>query len=102
MLDALQAFAGFDEQGVEVLADVGVQLQIAELLADGRIRLAGETYGSLSSAGAAVKRAVLGPDIPQSVYATDGWMFWRATDARAGDTTTLRVIRQRVAADHTG
>jgi hypothetical protein len=29
-------------------------------------------------------------------------MFWRATDARAGDTTTLRVIRQRVVADHTG
>jgi hypothetical protein len=29
-------------------------------------------------------------------------MFWRATDARAGDTTTLRVIRRRVAADHTG
>jgi hypothetical protein len=29
-------------------------------------------------------------------------MFWRATDARAGDTTTLRVIRQRVVAGHTG
>jgi hypothetical protein len=49
----------------------------------------------------AVKRAVLGPDIPKSVYSTDGWVFWRATDARAGDTTTLRVIRQRVAGDDT-
>jgi hypothetical protein len=28
-------------------------------------------------------------------------VFWRATDARAGDTTTLRVIRQRVAGDDT-
>jgi hypothetical protein len=90
------------QAGSRLEADYRGQHHVAELLADGRIRLASETYGSLSSAGAAVKRAVLGPDIPQSVYATDGWMFWRATDARAGDTTTLRVIRQRVAADHTG
>jgi hypothetical protein len=27
--------------------------------------------------------------------------FWRVTDAKAGDTVTLKVIRQRVAADHT-
>jgi hypothetical protein len=90
------------QAGSRLEADYRGQHHIAELLADGRIRFAGETYGSLSSAGAAVKRAVLGPDIPQSVYATDGWLFWRATDARAGDTTTLRAIRQRVAADHTG
>jgi Restriction Enzyme Adenine Methylase Associated len=90
------------QAGSRLEADYRGQHHVAELLADGRIRLAGETYGSLSSAGTAVKRAVLGPDIPQSVYATDGWLFWRATDARAGDTTTLRVIRQRVATDHTG
>jgi hypothetical protein len=80
-------------------ADYRGQHHVAELLADGQIRLAGQMYGSLSSAGAAVKQAVLGPDIPQSVRATDGWLFWRATDAKAGDTTTLRVIRQRVAAE---
>jgi hypothetical protein len=73
----------------------------AEILADGQIRLLGETYGSLSSAGAAVKQAVRGPDIPETVYATDGWGFWHATDAKAGDTTTLKVIRQRVAAERT-
>jgi hypothetical protein len=77
------------------------QHHVAELLGDRQIRLAGEMSGSLSSAGAAVKQAVLGPEIPESVRATDGWQFWLATDARAGDTTTLRVMRQRVAADRT-
>jgi Restriction Enzyme Adenine Methylase Associated len=86
------------QAGSRLEADYRGQHHTAELLADGQIRFAGETHGSLSSAGAAVKRAVLGPDIPESVYATDGWVFWRATDAQAGDTTTLRVIRQRVAA----
>jgi hypothetical protein len=87
--------------GSRLEADYRGQHHTAELLADGHIRLAGETHRTLSSAGVAVKRAVLGPDIPKSVYSTDGWVFWRATDARAGDTTTLRVIRQRVAGDDT-
>src|SRR6266498_1909700 len=73
----------------------------AELLADGQIRFQGRTYRSLSSAGMAVKQAVRGPDIPESILATDGWAFWRATDAKAGDTVTLKVIRQRLATDHT-
>jgi hypothetical protein len=76
------------------------QHHTAELLADGQVRFQEETYGSLSSAGVAVKQAVRGPDIPESIRATDGWSFWRATDAKAGDTVTLKVIRQRVAADH--
>jgi hypothetical protein len=50
----------------------------AELLADGQIRFQEETFGSLSSAGVAVKQAVRGPDIPESIRATDGWSFWRA------------------------
>jgi Restriction Enzyme Adenine Methylase Associated len=77
------------------------QHHTAELLGDGQIRYQEETYGSLSSAGAAVKQAIRGPDIPESIRATDGWSFWRATDAKAGDTVTLKVIRQRVATDHT-
>jgi hypothetical protein len=89
------------QAGCRIEADYRGQHHVAELLGGGRIRLAGETYGSLSNAGAAVKQAVLGPEIPESVYATDGWVFWRATDAKAGDTTTLRVIRQRVAAERT-
>jgi hypothetical protein len=77
------------------------QHHTAELLADGHFRFQEETYGSLSSAGAAVKQAIRGPDIPESIRATDGWSFWRATDAKAGDTVTLKVIRQRVAVDDT-
>jgi len=89
------------QAGSRLEADYRGQHHTAELLADGQIRLAGQTHRTLSSAGGAVKRAVHGPGIPKSVYSTDGWVFWRATDAKAGDTTTLRVIRQRVAGDDT-
>jgi Restriction Enzyme Adenine Methylase Associated len=88
------------QAGCRIEADYMGEHHTAELLADGQLRFRGETYASLSSAGAAVKQAVRGPDIPESVYATDGWAFWRGTDARTGDTVTLKVIRQRVAADH--
>lgn len=87
--------------GCRIEADYMGEHHAAELLAGGQIRFRGETYGSLSSAGAAVKQAVRGTDIPESVRATDGWGFWRATDARTGNTATLKVIRQRVAGDHT-
>jgi Restriction Enzyme Adenine Methylase Associated len=90
------------QAGSRLEADYRGQHHVAELLGDGRIRLAGETYGSLSSAGAAVKRAVLGPDIPPVRLRHRRVAVLAATDARAGDTTTLRVIRQRVATDHTG
>ena len=86
--------------GGRIETDYMGQYHSAELLADGQIRFREETYGSLSSAGAAVKQAVRGPDIPESIRATDGWSFWRATDAKTGDTVTLKVIRQRVATDH--
>jgi hypothetical protein len=88
------------QAGGRIEVDYMGQHHTAELLADGQISFQGETYGSLSSAGVAVKQAVRGPDIPDSIRATDGWAFWRATDAKAGDTITLKVIRQRVAADH--
>jgi Restriction Enzyme Adenine Methylase Associated len=87
--------------GSRLETDYMGQHHTAELLGDGQIRYQEETYGSLSSAGAAVKQAIRGPDIPVSIRATDGWSFWRATDANAGDTVTLKVIRQRVAADRT-
>jgi hypothetical protein len=87
--------------GGRIETDSMGQHHTAELLADGQVRFQEEPYGSLSSAGVAVKEAIRGPDIPESVRATDGWSFWRATDAKAGDTVTLPVIRQRVATDHT-
>jgi len=86
--------------GGRIETDYMGQHHTAELLAEGQIRFQDKTYGSLSSAGVAVKQAIRGPDIPESIRATDGWSFWRATDAKAGDTVTLKIIRQRVAADH--
>ncbi|HYT91333.1 MAG TPA: hypothetical protein VEL76_21655 [Gemmataceae bacterium] len=54
----------------------------AELLADGQISFQGQTYRLPSSAGIAVKEAVRGPGIRDPICATDGWAFWRATDAK--------------------
>ncbi len=57
------------------------------------------TYRSLSAAGEAMKVALRGPNIPESVKATDGWSFWSATDA-TGETVKLRQLRRRVATQH--
>jgi hypothetical protein len=73
----------------------------AKLLGDGGVEFRGQRYSSLSAAGAAVKVASRGPDTPQSVYATDGWEFWSATDGVMGETTSLKEIR-RGAARETG
>jgi hypothetical protein len=89
------------QAGSRIEADYLGTHHTAELLTDGQIRLQDQTYGSLSSAGTAVKQAVRGPNLPETAYATDGWGFWRATDARAGDVTTLKVIRQRLAVERT-
>lgn len=71
----------------------------ATVLADGGVSYGGQTYRYLSAAGEAVKLVLLGADIPNTVRATDGWGFWRATDARSGDTVTLKQLRARTTAD---
>jgi len=71
----------------------------ADVLSDGTVRYRDQTYRSLSAAGEAVKVALLGPDIRDTIRATDGWGFGRATDARSGDTVTLKQLRARAAAD---
>jgi hypothetical protein len=52
------------------------------------------TYRSLSAAGEAMKVALRGPNIPDSVKATDGWSFWSATDT-TGQTVKLKELRRR-------
>jgi hypothetical protein len=69
-----------------------------ELGPDGWVSFRGKPCSSLSSAGAAVKFAARGPDIPESVSATDGWEFWSAKDEIQGDVVALKEIRRRAAA----
>lgn len=73
------------------------QRYTAEVLSDGTIRYEGETYRTLSAAGAAVKEVVHGPDLPQSLRATDGWGFWMAMEADTGVPTSLLELRRRAA-----
>ena len=70
-----------------------------ELLADGQVRYNGRMYASLSAAGAAVKTELRGPDIPDSVLATDGMDFWSAKDEKSGDLVKIKEIRRRTAQD---
>ena len=69
----------------------------ARVNAHGSIEVQGEQCASLSKAGESVKRASRGEDLPYSVAATDGWEFWSARDAVAGDTVKLKEIRRRAA-----
>lgn len=74
----------------------------ADLMADGTVRYCGETFPSLSAAGAAVKKAVRGPDVAETVHATDGWEFWRGRDEKVGDIVSLKEIRRRIAGEAPG
>ena len=70
----------------------------ATLTEQGQIVIDGRSHSSLSAAGETVKIASRGPDLPRSVLATDGWLFWRAQDQVIGDVVTLKEIRRRQAA----
>lgn len=84
--------------GSTIESNYGRRRHVATLLDGGRVRFDGVEYPSLSKAGEAVKIAHRGPDIPDSIRATDGWSFWRAPDRSTGDLVTLRELRRRVAA----
>ncbi|MEV4759877.1 hypothetical protein AB0J86_32935 [Micromonospora sp. NPDC049559] len=73
------------------------QQHTAELLSDGRIRYGEDVYNFPSGAGEAVKIAIHGAEISDSRKATDGFEFWEAEDARAGDIVSLKEIRRRAA-----
>lgn len=68
----------------------------AEVLPDGRVKYKGTIYKTLSAAGEAVKVAVRGSDIADSVRATDGWSFWRTRD-NEGALRSLKEIRRQAA-----
>ncbi len=89
--------AGRLSAGATLEAEYLGQRHTAELLANGFVRFRGEEYRSLSRAGRAVKIVVVGADTPETTLATDGWEFWRATDAVVGDVQQLKVLRRRLA-----
>ncbi len=44
-----------------------------------------------------MKVTLLGSSIPDTLRATDGWAFWRATDVLTGDNVTMKELRARTA-----
>jgi hypothetical protein len=70
----------------------------ATLTEQGQIVIDGRSHSSPSAAGETVKIASRGPELPKSVLATDGWLFWRAQDQIVGDVVTLKELRRRQAA----
>lgn len=64
----------------------------------GMINYQGSKYDSPSGAGGAAKVVQFGPEVPDSVKATDGWTFWHATDTLTGEHVSLKELRRRVAA----
>ena len=59
----------------------------------------GESYTSLSTAGGVARVAAGATPLPgRKVAATDGWNFWRFTDAD-GQEQPINVLRQRYLAE---
>jgi hypothetical protein len=89
--------AGLLAAGTTLEAEYLGQHHTAELLADGRVRYAGEVHGALSTAGRAAKIATSGPNTPESTLSTDGWDFWRARHPRTGQLVRLKELRRQAA-----
>ena len=64
----------------------------AHVEADGAVMFRGDSFSSLSSAAAAARRFVSGT--PNARFPTNGWDFWRFTDAD-GQIKKIDVLRQR-------
>lgn len=88
--------AGLLSAGAEIEARYMGERHTAEVLADGSIRYRGETHDTPSSAGRAVKLAIL-PGAPESTLSTDGWDFWRARHPKTGEIVKLKQLRRAVA-----
>lgn len=88
--------------GDTIVASYRGVTETAVVVADATIHYRGQPYASLSAAGAAAKDVIVGPDITDTVRATDGWLFWSATDARDGDIVPLKRLRARAAAERSG
>lgn len=89
--------AGLLTPGTTLEAEYLGQQHTAELLADGRVRYAGELPGALSAAGRAAKIATSGPSTPETTLSTDGWDFWRARHPRTGQLVRLKELRRQAA-----
>ncbi len=73
---------------------IGGEVVRATVRADGWIDLAGASYRTLSGAGGAAKEYVAGRSLSPSERSTDGWAFWRTSDAQ-GLVVTLKELRRR-------
>lgn len=82
----------------ELTAHYDGQVWTARLGEDGSLNFQGQQFTSLSAVGEAVKRASRGPDLPDTVAATDGWEFWQTRDEVVGESSKLKEIRKRSAA----
>jgi Restriction Enzyme Adenine Methylase Associated/Protein of unknown function (DUF1579) len=62
---------------------------------DGRVRVGGEVYNSLSIAAGAARVAVKGPpEDGRRYYHTNGWTFWEYTDGK-GRRRPMKALRKR-------
>lgn len=87
--------AGVLKPGQPLIAEWRQQRRQADLLPDGTLRVAGQTYASPSAAGQAVKIDIAGPGLKDTTRATDGWDFWKALDPATGQPVSLKELRRR-------
>ena len=73
----------------------GVRLTAA-IQQNGIVTFGGESFESLSAAGAMARRSVIGPDEPPP--ATNGWTFWQFRDAKTGNLRDVDSLRRELLA----
>jgi Restriction Enzyme Adenine Methylase Associated/Type I restriction enzyme R protein N terminus (HSDR_N) len=76
----------------------GVHLE-AVIEADGRVRVAGERFDSLSTAAGMARKSVIGAPPGRLYPQTNGWTFWSYRDATSGDLRAVDDLRRRYLED---
>ena len=72
----------------------GVTLE-AVVEAGGRVRFAGESYSSLSTAGGMARKTLVGAPEGRDYPQTDGWTFWQYLDPQSGQLLPVDSLRQQ-------
>lgn len=72
----------------------GVQLK-AVVQDDGTVSVGGERFDSLSTAGGMARKSVIGSPPGRPYPQTNGWTFWKFTDAETGMQIEIDVLRKK-------
>lgn len=87
--------AGFVTPPFKIEVEYKGRRFVAEIQEDAAVAFEGKVYPSLSTAGGAAKKKVIGAPAGKEYPATNGWDFWKFSDASTGLMREMAYLRWR-------